>query len=92
MNSKQDCQLAEYFKSRRIWLLEVDGKSINAKTRALSDEPMQMNETIRQLTNYNPLPVQSIDITAVGDRPQVVHIPKRQLLRYFLTLAFVLWE
>ena len=25
MNSKQDCQLAEYFKSHRIWLLEVDG-------------------------------------------------------------------
>jgi hypothetical protein len=25
MNSKQDCQLAEYFKSHRIWSLEVDG-------------------------------------------------------------------
>jgi hypothetical protein len=25
INSEQDCQLVEYFKSRRIWLLEVDG-------------------------------------------------------------------
>jgi hypothetical protein len=25
MNTNQDCQLAEYFKSRRIWSLEVDG-------------------------------------------------------------------
>ena len=25
INSTQDCQLVEYFKSRRIWSLEVDG-------------------------------------------------------------------
>jgi hypothetical protein len=25
INSKQDCQLIEYFKSRRIWSLDIDG-------------------------------------------------------------------
>jgi hypothetical protein len=28
MNSKQDCQLVEYFKARRIWSLEVDGEQL----------------------------------------------------------------
>jgi hypothetical protein len=38
MNSKQDCQLVEYFKSRRIWLLEVDGGQSIPKL-----EPYPMN-------------------------------------------------
>jgi hypothetical protein len=28
MNVKQDCQLVEYFKARRIWSLEVDGEQL----------------------------------------------------------------
>lgn len=33
INSTQDCQLVEYFKSRRIWSLEVDGEQLIPKLK-----------------------------------------------------------
>ena len=33
MNSRQDCQLVEYFKSRRIWSLDIDDDQLIGKLK-----------------------------------------------------------
>jgi hypothetical protein len=56
MNSKQDCQLLEYFKSRRIWSLEVDGDQSIPKLKSypmnLCDEKNDL--PYGHLSNHNP--------------------------------------